>query len=659
MLSQQGQSFLAYAKKILWWLVIIGMAASIPIIYERWVSERSANNVELVFDYMDLLTIAEFQEDPQAFVNDELKKLKEAGIHSMAVYESTLREWRLKRKIHVYSAKEAAELTQDPHLHRTNHTYVLFLDKSAQSVLEPIIRQAFEDRDSVVEAWSHDGLTGLRIAEPIDTAYSIPMLPDPITMRTLHEAGFGIVVRLSDNRKFDQERLEALLAEMQQYDVERIVFSGSAVTGFEDDPKKHTMSAFARLLDKYDMGITVIELLNKQQKGMEKLAYLTDYNVVRLHSILEGETIQDPGVLADRIVLAVKDRNIRMIYLNATVTKDPEKILLKNTLDNLYKVLKGPEGAIHRLQNLGFNIGTAEPFQNPDMPFDRILKVFVLLGAVALIALAMSQFYAWALLPLFVLGLAGTGLLYMVSTTLLSQALALGAAIFAPTLAVIMAIKRLKQRNSLDKPSKDAGCAVCLFAATTALSLIGAVYVVSLLDHITYMLVLQQFRGVSLLHLAPVALVGVYLVSIAQIMRFLNANIKVFWVVIAGVGLAGVWYYLSRTGNQGQISAYEKMFRALLEDTLGVRPRTKEILAHIVFIIGAYAALKYKQVLYVMIFAVIGQLSIVDTFAHIHTPILISAIRVLYGAIFGAIIGLMLIAVWEIALRSWKKWALK
>jgi len=118
-----------------------------------------------------------------------------------------------------------------------------------------------------------------------------------------------------------------------------------------------------------------------------------------------------------------------------------------------------------------------------------------------------------------------------------------------------------------------------------------------------------------------------------------------------------MWYYLTRTGNSGHAFAFEKAARTFLANSMGVRPRTKEFLiAHPIFILGAYLSLRYRNARYIMIIGVMGQLSIADTFAHLHTPVLISMIRTLYGAVLGGIIGLIAIAGWEIAARGWKKW---
>ncbi|MNL82023.1 hypothetical protein D3C87_2092900 [compost metagenome] len=61
--------------------------------------------------------------------------------------------------------------------------------------------------------------------------------------------------------------------------------------------------------------------------------------------------------------------------------------------------------------------------------------------------------------------------------------------------------------------------------------------------------------------------------------------------------------------------------------------------------------------LYLILLGVIGQASAIGSFTHLHTPLWISFVRVLLGAGFGVILGLILIAAWEIVVRGWKRWA--
>lgn len=55
------------ARKWLWILVVLGVAAALPVGYDRLQTESTSQNVELVFDYRDLLDVAAYQSKPQDF----------------------------------------------------------------------------------------------------------------------------------------------------------------------------------------------------------------------------------------------------------------------------------------------------------------------------------------------------------------------------------------------------------------------------------------------------------------------------------------------------------------------------------------------------------------------------------------------------------------
>ena len=198
----------------------------------------------------------------------------------------------------------------------------------------------------------------------------------------------------------------------------------------------------------------------------------------------------------------------------------------------------------------------------------------------------------------------------------------------------------------------------------------GVLFIVGLLNQITYSLVIEQFRGVSILHLLPIALVAIYWLlfsenlshrdKLQKAQKLLKSYISVLWVIGAVVVVGAGLYYLSRTGNDGETTAVERLFRSFLENTLGVRPRTKEFLiAHPLFLLGAYLCVKYRSAVLLILIGVIGQASIVDTFAHLHTPLLISSIRIVYGVSFGILVGAVFIIAWEIVVRSWQRWVPK
>ena len=119
-------------------------------------------------------------------------------------------------------------------------------------------------------------------------------------------------------------------------------------------------------------------------------------------------------------------------------------------------------------------------------------------------------------------------------------------------------------------------------------------------------------------------------------------------IICAGI-LAGLAFYLLRSGNT-EISALEVALREWLDKVLIVRPRTKEFLVgHPFLILAAAVALRGQRKILVVLFGLgtIGQISMMNTFMHIRTPLLESIIRTLNGLWLGALVGLLLIGIWN------------
>ncbi|EXX85640.1 hypothetical protein BG53_07995 [Paenibacillus darwinianus] len=690
-------------RSLLWAVTVIGVLAALPLGFARHGVEQTSREVEFVFDYRDLVTISAYKARPQDFIRGELVKMKERGITTMAVYEGTFEELSWAGRLTVYSSAQAAALYGKPAPVNENFTYVLFADDASRKAIEPLIRKAFAPIQVAVRDWSFGGRAGLVLETPVENAAVRPMMPDPIALEQLKRAGFQILPRLSDRmRPYNAVEMEAMMRRFAELGVKRILFDGEQVTGFGDQAKLKSLDHLALLLKKYNIGVATIENISVPQFGLDKLAYLTDYNAARLYSLSEADSAAlSPATISDRFVLAAKDRNIRLFFLNGSPIRSINKAGILDPLDNLYAAIGGSEderGAVAKLADAGFKTGSAKPFEYDYAGWQKALRAVVAAGAIAIIALLVGTFAPALLLPALLLGLMGSAGLYLLDTALLEQALALGAAIAAPTLAVIWALSRVRAHTEgnrrtvggWNEASTEAAAArsdrlfggqwmfdgmpagkrlisaLGLYAVTAVISLMGAALVFGLLNNITYMLLLQQFRGVGLLALAPIALTALYVFLYTgrsvwdNFRKLLRLQITVLWVAAAAViGVVGL-YYLSRTGNTGQASSLELVFRNLLENTFGVRPRTKEFLiAHPLFLLGLFLSLRYRAAWVFMIIAAMGQLSIVGTFSHIHTPIAISLVRVLLGLGLGAIIGLCLIAVWQLAEGVWKAWTLR
>ncbi len=138
----------------------------------------------------------------------------------------------------------------------------------------------------------------------------------------------------------------------------------------------------------------------------------------------------------------------------------------------------------------------------------------------------------------------GSAGLYVLKPTLFEQALALLVAISGPTVAMILAVRKLNALNGADSElatGRRVTHAIVLYIKTAIISMAAIPFVIALLNNITYSLVLNQFRGVSLLHAAPILLIAVFVIlyrggkPFRQIGKLFRTPITLLWVVVGVV----------------------------------------------------------------------------------------------------------------------------
>lgn len=678
-------------------LTVLGIAAAMPLGMERMAMEKTSKQVEYVFDYRDIVEVAEIQPRPEIFLQEKLELLKEAGITTMAVYESSLKELAQSGRLVYYNTKDVALLQGKLDDERHNFTYILFNGAEEERLIGPIVRAAFDRYEVTYRDWSFDGRNGLIIEQPLADALLKTMDFDPMALESIHAAGFHILARFSDRVvPYDASQTEAQLAMLKEYCVTRLLFDGEKAKGTSDQGVMNSLDSFGELLVKYDFGITAIENLKKPQQGVNKLAYITNYNVVRLYSLSPDDAMDmTTEGIADRFLLAAKDRNIRMFFLHTSFKSKSDQGKIVNSLDKLAASMGGENGVIAQLEQAGHPTGVAQSFEFSKPSWEKPLRGVVALGAIALIALLVGAFIPSVIIPVFALGLIGSAGLFVLNSSLMEQALALGAAVSAPTLGLVWVMNRIYARTTGERRAiggdqwtvggtsydgntqskwifpavsigRRFGLALNWFIVATLISLSAVPLVFGLLNNITYSLVLEQFRGVSALHFGPIILVAIYVFFysgnnaegvLVKFRKLLSQPITVLWIIIAAVLGAVGFYYLSRTGNAGQVSSIELLIRGWLESTFGVRPRFKEfMLGHPPLLLGLFLALRYRAAWLLVIVGSIGQLTMVSTFTHIHTPLYISIVRTLLGLGAGLVIGCLLIAVWLVLEGVWRKW---
>jgi hypothetical protein len=119
----------------------------------------------------------------------------------------------------------------------------------------------------------------------------------------------------------------------------------------------------------------------------------------------------------------------------------------------------------------------------------------------------------------------------------------------------------------------------------------------------------------------------------------------------------GFVLYLLRSGNSLSF-APDGALRDLLSQLFIVRPRTKEFLiGYPAFILAGlfYGEVFHKARLWIWLsVSMIAPISLMNSFAHIHSPLFLSIVRSFNGWLLGVVLAVVLFFVYDLLKRLWK-----
>ncbi len=333
------------------------------------------------------------------------------------------------------------------------------------------------------------------------------------------------------------------------------------------------------------------------------------------------------ATLVARWERAVHERGIRVLILTPLPDRSPTQ-----TTDYY-------GATIARLAATGYRGGG---FPSPPPSPKRAFLLILHLGLCALILLTTLR-----LLPAFpvaALLIAGAGIILFLGlgTTLLCQIDALLTAIVAPVYGVLLLFP---------SPTRGFRAGLRLLILFSGLSLLAGLLLSALLSQPVFMLAVATFRGVKISLVLP-ALLGVLIAhkqtgldAYVQILRHPLRDRRALLVgLLLVAGAVGVLLVVIRSGNgDALVSGTELKTRALLETLFIARPRFKEfLLGHpLLFLSGASTSILSLSLYrpFILFFGLVGQTSILNTFAHAHTPFLLSVSRTANGLGLGLVLG--------------------
>lgn len=452
-----------------------------------------------------------------------------------------------------------------------------------------------------------------------------------------------------------------------------MLFQGPTVPGYPGQ-----LELTAEQLKRHRMRFGWVEF--DEQDGGADLARRVAPYVVRVHGIPPEELVDlSVADAVARLVRAVRERDIRCLYLRPFC----RGAALGDTAPAGYRArlfeVNGQYFAALRdgLAQYGFRIAAdAPPPQSPGTLLDALRRFSSAwaAGAAAILLLllwfpAWPRWVWWALRAANVLVAVGAIRLNMLYT----PALLLCALAF-PLLGFWLALwlyQRVAQADPPWHPRRLLMALVALLAAGAA-SMLGGLLIHGGLWDAATLLKVGQFRGVTPALGVPILLLAGYAWQAETLQDAFNrATLRLapYWtrfmalwtapirygdVAFIMIALGAVGIVLLRSGNDSplEVLSVETWFRGGLEQLFSVRPRTKELLGHPLLVVFLLSLVwRNRLALLFGLAALLGQVSILNTFCHLHTPLLLTMQRVALGLGLGLINGalwgaLLLLGTW-------------
>lgn len=640
-------------KKALFIFLLAILIINIPFMLERIDTEKNNKNYELILDMGEFIDLQSAEEELS------LNKLQEAGLTGAALPADSIDDLREEGQISIWRqgdlpglSDNLLEFLREVQFIPPERGAIIYLAPAVSRRFSSAVQKGWENTYEVeVENWQegklvlfprwHEGL------EDLVPGY------DAAIFAEIKELGLFSVVRLSDQPK--QLLNQVLLAEAAAQGAQAVIFSGDEVAGFPDK-LDDTAAVISELGLKYGM----IEPFIADQDGANELASGQLDSIVRVHSIQQEEMEKYSAErVINRYIRSALDRNVRYLYLRGVPITRPGENLGSLQIDLI-------EGITAGLKEADFQSGSVVPFTSPSVQNWQIVATAL---AVIMLGLLFVNKFLGAQLPLGLYSaLLFTGVIIftaaynLLDQIFIRQTLALALAVLVPSLSSFF-IADIFSKNSIFSLLK-----------AVFLTLFGGLLVATILSSPDFYTQAEVFRGVKIAFIVPLFLTATYYLfeerkieSLSGLKnhldKILNLVLKFKHIILAGAAFVVLIIYVGRTGNLPLVPVppWEIIIRDYLEEILTIRPRFKEFLFGHPFLfllplVKIYLSIPLLK-FFMVIMATIGQVTIINSFSHLHTPLLTTMIRTAHGywlaVPFALIYGVILFGLYKIY-NNWR-----
>lgn len=682
-------------------VIVLGLVCALWLNMTRHTIEQKNITVEMALEYENVRRLAALEGLPEAEV---LQKFKAAGVNTIMIFDTTLnrlakhgvidvatdeslrKDMALGNKGGVFEPVIANGLVQ------INAAYIAEKEdkETFSDVLEDLRLRYGEARVKVVAEQP------TRIAMVLGSTAIIPeyrydepfgLLQAPLglpraDMRRVAAAGFNVAVRPQNYVGVSEKQIDAIFQRIADSGVKVHTYMpcGKEVVGYPDK-----IGYMGKKMREQNMNLVMLEHYTQLRfaniDGMVELSEANNYNAARSYVIDELEQKKiTVGTALHRWAITDEERNIRVNYLRPFFLPRDGKDLMTLNLEYVKNIRDSVKARGYEIDKAGVFADNKSAEYAPYFPnkiYFLPIVAAVLAGVTMYLSLVLGLSKSKELMLWTVLTAVGCGIMMVGRGLLLRQMLALAAAVVFPVLSMNVVF------DIWDKNKKGDTSLIMIIvhgfwqlALAIALSLVGAAFLSGILTDTRFLLEIDIYRGVKLTFMLPIILVGILYVQrysilqqltskldhpVAALNKLANTSLTFKHVAVLFVILIILLYFVGRSGHTGgvPVPAIELKMRAFLEQVMYARPREKEFMVgHPAFFLAVMAAYRMAPRLWqfaLVCAAVIGQGSLVQTFCHMRTPVVMSFVRALDGYAVGVVFGIVGVVVLAAVLPLVKK----
>lgn len=649
--------------------VFIGLLSCVYLCVQRYYVENENMSIEQAMDYDAVVVLGRNEGYDLETI---LEKCRQAGITSFTIYDTTLNKMTQRGECSLIT-RLGAELYY-PQFHLDSYQYEYYLIGKPKDQKDLYFDELTEDlqlrlgkENAVVLDNPQYRILGLHGVMPALGEVNLGIMS--ADANRIASYGFNVILRPTNYHDVTAADLEHFFQRADKIrNVTGIMFVGKEVLGYSPDPaqRKDLLQLTADRMLARQMPFYMIESVNQlqydNQDGMYDLAGLMHYDTGRVYAMAKEELEKiTPEEAAMRFYISDLERNVRVNLFPMYKKPRYGQSLLDTNLNYISKVTQ-------KLEGRGYHLDRASvlPVYYPNKVLLAIAAAAAACGFLFLLNLLvpLSDRLNYGLMVLAVL--FGAGGAWIAKGALFLQMMAVGCAVTAPSAAILVLLdfwrhQDLTKKLGYGRVIRDGALGL---TAAVLMSMIGGIFIAAMLGNIRFFMEFDYYRGVKLTFILPIIIVAIgYLrrfplmghdfatssdfISFAK--DFLRIPIRMGTLILVGLlGLVAI-VFVGRSGHTAgvPVPGIEVAMRRFLETVMYARPREKEFLiGHPAFFLMVAAMYrKWPELVhfFTVLAAVIGVGSMVETFAHIRTPFIMSFIRGLNGWLTGLVLGILLI----------------